>query len=401
MARILHIEDDSANRLLVRKILTPAGFEVVDAADGVEGIRKAISEHPDLVLVDIAIPGLDGYEVTLRLRAEPQLRHVPIVAITAEGNRETSLAVGCDGFLQKPIDARTFVDTIRGYLLGLKDKGDQTSKHLRLQSQRIVTHLEEKLEQLSSANARLMEMDQARKEFYRNVSHELATPMTPIVGYVRLLLDGELGDLTVAQSKALTAINDCAARLRGLIDNLLDVTALETGRMQFKYDEYDLAQVVRQSLARNESRFAEKKQRVVEEIHGGQLLGIGDPVRLGKALDQLLDNAQKFTPVGGSVGVRARPFGDQKFELCVADSGPGVPEHAAKRVFEPFFQADGSETRSYGGAGIGLAVVRGVARGHGGYVSTRTPAEETMADVSFSGAGFTLVIAQRAHTPAS
>ncbi len=400
MARILHIEDDSANRLLVRKILTPAGFEVVDAADGVEGIRKAISEHPDLVLVDIAIPGLDGYEVTLRLRAEPQLRNVPIVAITAEGNRETSLAVGCDGFLQKPIDARTFVDTIRGYLLGLKDKGDQTSKHLRLQSQRIVTHLEEKLEQLSSANARLMEMDQARKEFYRNVSHELATPMTPIVGYVRLLLDGELGDLTVAQSKALTAINDCAARLRGLIDNLLDVTALETGRMQFKYDEYDLAQVVRQSLARNEARFAEKKQRIVEEIHG-QLLGIGDPVRLGKALDQLLDNAQKFTPVGGSVGVRARHFGDQKFELCVADSGPGVPEHAAKRVFEPFFQADGSETRSYGGAGIGLAVVRGVARGHGGYVSTRTPAEETMADVSFNGAGFTLVIAQRAHTPAS
>ena len=199
MARILHIEDDSANRLLVRKILSPAGFEVIDAADGVEGIRKAISEHPDLVLVDIAIPGLDGYEVTLRLRAEPHLRHVPIVAITAEGNRETSLAVGCDGFLQKPIDARTFVDTIRGYLLGLKDKGDQTSKHLRLQSQRIVSHLEEKLDQLSAANARLMEMDQARKEFYRNVSHELATPMTPIVGYVRLLLDGELGELNVGE----------------------------------------------------------------------------------------------------------------------------------------------------------------------------------------------------------
>jgi signal transduction histidine kinase len=397
MARILHIEDDSANRLLVRKILTPAGFEVVDAADGVEGIKKAISEHPDLVLVDIAIPGLDGYEVTLRLRAEPHLRHVPIVAITAEGNRETSLAVGCDGFLQKPIDARTFVDTIRGYLLGVKDKGDQTSKHLRLQSQRIVTHLEEKLDQLSLANSRLMEMDQARKEFYRNVSHELATPMTPIVGYVRLLLDGELGDLTVAQTKALTAIDDCAARLRGLIDNLLDVTALETGRMQFKYDEYDLAQVVLQSLVRCEPRFQEKKQRVVHEIHQ-QMPGIGDPVRLGRAIDQLLDNAQKFTPVGGIIGLRARPLADRQFELCVADTGPGVPENAAKRVFEPFFQADGSETRSYGGAGVGLAVVRGVARGHGGYVSTKSPADETMADVSFGGAGFTLVISQRAHS---
>src|SRR6187549_382911 len=293
MPKILHIEDDPANRLLVRKLLTPAGFEVTDAADGLEGIRLALQQRPDLVLVDISIPGLDGYEVTLRLRSEPKLRGVPIVAITAEGNRETSLAVGCDGFLQKPIDARTFVDTIRGYLLGVKDKGDQTSKHLRLQSQRIVTHLEEKLDQLSLANSRLMEMDQARKEFYRNVSHELATPMTPIVGYVRLLLDGELGDLTVAQSKALTAINDCADRLRGLIDNLLDVTALETGRMQFVYDEYDLAEVVRRSVARIEPKFVEKKQRVVEEV-APQLIGVGDPVRLGKALDQLLDNAVKF-----------------------------------------------------------------------------------------------------------
>src|SRR3954465_722706 len=122
MARILHIEDDSANRLLVRKILTPAGFDVVDAADGVEGIKKAISEHPALVLVDIAIPGLDGYEVTLRLRAEPHLRHVPIVAITAEGNRDTSLAVGCDGFLQKPIAARTFAATIQSYLSGHREQ---------------------------------------------------------------------------------------------------------------------------------------------------------------------------------------------------------------------------------------------------------------------------------------
>jgi signal transduction histidine kinase len=103
--------------------------------------------------------------------------------------------------------------------------------------------------------------------------------------------------------------------------------------------------------------------------------------------------------MGGAVGVRARPLADRQFELCVADNGPGVPEHAAKRVFEPFFQADGSETRAYGGAGVGLAVVRGVARGHGGYVCTKSPADETMGDVAFTGAGFTLVISQRAHTP--
>src|SRR5215475_3398799 len=168
MPTILHIEDDPANRLLVRKLLTVAGLDVVDAQDGLEGIRRACELRPALVLVDIAIPGLDGYEVTLRLRAEPALQNVPIVAITAEGSRDTSLAVGCDGFLQKPIDARTFAATIQSYLGGHRERAApvQGDEHLRAQSQRIVTHLESKVAELSDANSRLRELDQARREFY-------------------------------------------------------------------------------------------------------------------------------------------------------------------------------------------------------------------------------------------
>src|ERR1700684_3137028 len=117
MSRVLHIEDDPRNRLLVRKLLIADGHDVIDAADGLEGVRLAISQRPDLVLVDLNIPGLDGYEVTLRLRSEAALKGVPIVAITAEGDRETSFAVGCDGFVQKPIDARKFEWQVR-LLLG-------------------------------------------------------------------------------------------------------------------------------------------------------------------------------------------------------------------------------------------------------------------------------------------
>lgn len=101
MAHILHIEDDPANRLLVRKLLQTAGHVVTDAVDGLEGVNLARTKPPDLVLVDLNLPGLDGYEVTLRLRGEPSLQGVPIVAITAEGDRDTSLAVGCDGFPAK------------------------------------------------------------------------------------------------------------------------------------------------------------------------------------------------------------------------------------------------------------------------------------------------------------
>src|SRR5690606_25313210 len=296
MPRVLHIEDDPANRLLVRKLLTPAGFQVIDAVDGMDGIQKAMSDPPDLVLVDIAIPGLDGYEVTLRLRAEPRLAEVPIVAITAEGNRDTSLAVGANGFIEKPIDARTFAQTIHGYLGGQSEQSGHIEESLRKQSQRIVGHLEEKVSELSLANQRLLELDQARKEFYRNVSHELSTPMTPIVGYVKLLGDLELGPLNEHQLKAVHAIDDCASRLRGLIDNLLDVTAIETDRMRFVFKEYDLHSLAQRHLARYRREFESKGIGLIVDVAPPPLRGGGDPDRLGRPLEQLLDNAAKFTP---------------------------------------------------------------------------------------------------------
>lgn len=399
MATILHIEDDPANRLLVRKLLTPVGFEVIDAADGLEGIRKACEHRPDLVLVDIALPGLDGYEVTLRLRSEAELVGVPIVAITAEGNRDTSLAVGCDGFLEKPIDARSFADTIRGYLAGQREmtSPDATGEHLRLQSQKIVGHLEEKIAELSEANQRLRELDEARREFYRNISHELATPMTPIVGYIKLLIDQELGELSTPQLKAVKAMKDCVERLRGLIDNLLDVTGIETGRLRFFHRDYDLVEVTREAIIRYTKPFEERRLQLVADLpRPGSLIGYGDAERLGRAIDQLLDNASKFTQAGGKVGVRARRLASGHFELCVADTGPGIAPERTDRVFDPFYQVDGSPTRSHGGTGVGLAVVRGIARGHGGDARVQSPADEDIMGVHFGGAAFYLVVAASA-----
>ena len=398
MPKILHIEDDPANRLLVRKLLAPAGFQVVEAADGIEGIKKALSERPDLVLVDIAIPGLDGYEVTLRLKAEPSLKGVPVVAITAEGNRETSLAVGCDGFLLKPIDARSFAATLVGYLGGHREHSDpeRTGEHLRLQSQRIVAHLEEKIAELEGANQRLRELDQARKEFYRNISHELSTPMTPIVGYVKLLIDEELGELSTPQQKALRAMEDCINRLRHLIDNLLDVTGIETGRLRFAHRDYDLSEVARRSLARQAHLFDGRVSLVTDVPRAGSLRGWGDAERISRALDQLLDNAAKFTPKGGTVGIRARRVEGGQFEVCVADTGPGVPLEKADRLFQPFYQVDGSPTRSHGGTGVGLAIARGIARGHGGDIRVASPANEEILGVRLNGAAFYLLVSETA-----
>jgi signal transduction histidine kinase len=398
MPRILHIEDDAANRLLVRKLLVAAGHDVIDAVDGLEGVRLAFANRPDLVLVDLNIPGLDGFEVTLRLRGEPQLAGVPIVAITAEGDRDTSLAVGCTGFIQKPIEARSFAALVGRYLRGAREmpsSHDLEDTLLREQSQRIVGHLEEKIAELSSANARLRELAQARTEFYRNISHELATPLTPVVGYMKLLIDEELGPVSKGQHKALVAMDGCVKRLRAILDNLLDVTGLETGRMTFAHRDYDFLDTTRRALAAAADRIAERSQTFVEELPRGPLPAFGDPDRLQRAMGHLLENAAKFTPIGGTIGARVRRTAGG-YELTVADSGAGIPEDKLERVFEPFYQVDGSVTREQGGVGIGLAIARRTSRGLGGELRVESPARELIEGVSLRGAAFTLSVAQRA-----
>jgi signal transduction histidine kinase len=299
--------------------------------------------------------------------------------------------------LQKPIDARSFAATVRGYLDGRREQvsPDQTGKHLRLQSQRIAAHLEEKIEELSAANERLTELDQARKQFYRNVSHELSTPMTPIVGYVKLLVDGELGPISPAQAKALRAMQECVGRLRGLIDNLLDVTAIETGKLHFSHAEYDFSEVVASAVARKSAAFEEAGLSLVTELPPS-LRGHGDAIRLGNAIEHMLDNAVKFTPAGGSVGVRARRMPSGHFELTVADTGPGVSGPSAVRLFEPFYQVDGSPTRAHGGAGVGLAIVRGVARGHAGDARVVSPCDERIGGARLGGSAFYFLVSERA-----
>ena len=396
MARIVHIEDDPANRLLVRKLLERAGHEVLEAADGIAGVRLACSSGPELVLVDLNIPGLDGFEVTLRLRGEPSLKGVPIVAITAEGDRDTSLAVGCDGFLQKPIDARTFAQTLARYLGGEREAPPpQRSTRLREQSQRIVARLEQKVAELSRANERLREAEAARSAFYRNVSHELATPITPIVGYARLLLDEELGELKPPQKRALGAMQECITRLRRIIDNLLDVTGLETGRMRFSHKPYDFAETTRRMLAGFAERIAEAELDLVTDLPSDPMPASGDDDRLYRAMSQLMDNAIKFTPSGGTVGVRVARLPSGHYELCIADSGSGVDAGRQDRIFDAFYQVDGSVTRAHGGTGVGLAIARRTARGLGGELRLQSPSEVHIGQ-HLGGAAFFLTVAQRA-----
>jgi signal transduction histidine kinase len=191
-------------------------------------------------------------------------------------------------------------------------------------------------------------------------------------------------------------MDDCVRRLRVIIDNLLDVTGMETGRMRFHHAEYDFLDTTRRALAAVADRMDDAKIQVLEELPRGPLTAWGDATRLQRAILQILDNAAKFTPEGGKVGVRVRRLPSGHYELTIADTGPGVRPDRLQRIFDPFYQVDGSVTREHGGVGVGLAIARRTARGLGGDVRVVSPGNEEIEGVRLPGAAFYLVVAQRA-----
>ncbi len=232
--------------------------------------------------------------------------------------------------------------------------------------------LEQKIAELETANVRLREMDRLRKEFYQNVSHELSTPMTPLLGYLRLLNGGELGPLTPRQSKVLAAMEASTSRLRSLIDNLLDVTAIETGRMHIEERDYDFGAVARGALEAQQRAFDDKGILLTRLFPNEPLPVRGDAEKIARAMGALLDNAAKFTPPNGRVAIAVTPEpGSAVF--TVVDSGEGIPVSARAHIFDPFYQVDGSPTRAHDGVGLGLALAKRIVEMMGGTIWVESP----------------------------
>jgi CheY-like chemotaxis protein len=240
--KILYVEDNPMNRLLVHRVLTNAGYTLLEAEDGLSGIQIAQEELPDLILMDIMIPGMDGFQVTTKLKSLPELANTPIVALTAktmDGDRDRALVAGCDGYIPKPIDVDRLPHQVAEFLSGKREEiVGGVEEQLILQqeySQELVTRLEEKVRELQKANIELRRTDELKSKFISIAAHELRTPITVVQGYLTMLLDSK-GQLRTMPDESLQSsiqgITTGIERLHALVEEMLYITQIEAGTLE-------------------------------------------------------------------------------------------------------------------------------------------------------------------------
>jgi len=228
--------------------------------------------------------------------------------------------------------------------------------------------LQDKNHALEESYAKLKELDRLKSNFLATMSHELRTPLTSVIGYSEMMLEGLGGPLTAEQREYLGIIMEKGENLLQLITSILDISKIEAGRVRLILAEADPSQLMRDAVATVLPLARKKGIRV--SCEPGELPRIHcDREKVRQCLVNLCQNAVKFTPADGRISVGARVEPGELLAIRVQDTGIGIPPEHRERVFDVFYQVDGSSTREYGGAGLGLAIVKSFAEAHGGGIS--------------------------------
>ncbi|MCL2821239.1 MAG: ATP-binding protein [Oscillospiraceae bacterium] len=364
---ILIIDDEPNNITALTEILEK-DYDVFAVVDSTEAVETAVEVMPTIILLDIIMPEMDGYEVIAALKRTEETKETPVVFITGLDSveaEERGLALGAADYISKPFHAPIVRLRVKNQISIQERYAIERDLNTVLKLQADLVSANE----LAEKNRETAEhANRAKSEFLSRMSHEMRTPLNAITGMMHILktkgLPEELKDYTVQ-------VGIAASHLLGLIDDVLDMSSIEYGAFKLTNAEFDFDQMIQTVLYKINYNATEKEQVLKTHIEPSLLQTfIGDETHLQRVLISLLGNAVKFTPEKGEIGFYASINEEENDEMtlhiAVSDNGIGISEEEQSRLFDLFEQADGSQTRTQSGIGIGLALSKRIANMMGG-----------------------------------
>lgn len=431
--KILIVEDSRTQAEKLLYLIEGKGYRARAVGNGRLALEAIAESAPALVLSDIVMPEMNGYELCRAIKSDVRWSDIPVMLITSLTNPQDivhGLECGADSFIRKPYEGSYLLARIEHVLVNRQLRRDAQSEHgvaLYLGGRKHVIHadrrqildllvsiyeqavivneeLQERERQVSDLNAQLtrhaaelessnreiarqnVELERANRmksEFLAGMSHELRTPLNSIIGFSEVLRDGLVGQLTAEQVEFVGDILDSGKHLLAMINDILDLSKIEAGKMELELESTDITALLRSCIVVIKDRAAKHGIRLLQEIDDLGQIHV-DQRKTKQIIYNLLSNAVKFSRDGGAVTLRgcrvdrtrvegvklfgmAPASGNRYFiEIGVIDTGIGIAPSDLPRLFQPFVQLDSGLSRRYEGTGLGLELVRQLVELHGG-----------------------------------
>jgi len=365
---ILAIDDEPSVHDLLADVFRD-DYEVLGAKEGMTGLQLARLRSPDLILLDVMMPGMDGYEVCEQLKKDPQTREIPVLFLTGARDVHSEikgLRLGATDFVSKPIHSVALKARVNNQI-NLKKAQDDLLRLTDLKHLDDLAAVKERAE--AQDKVKSMEL-QMKDEFLSHISHEFRTPLASIYAFVTLISDRLAGEISEQQEEYLGIIRMNVAQMKSMIDDLLETTRIQTGRLTLRLQSVSVPEVVHYAIQTLQRAASAKSISISVHISEEVGAAYADKMRLRQLLVILLENAVKFTPIYGAIEMVVRPFEAVPDLLLVevSDNGCGIAAEVTEDIFERLYQVDSSDTAGRAGLGLGLHIAKELVEKQGGKI---------------------------------